>query len=443
MKNYAQYLLLFVGLYLLVFSTGCPDDGTGGGTSLPPELLIESGAGLISTNTDLPFGQAFTVRVRLDDGDAQLASLAVTKDGINVPFSELTFDNGAITANNPLLITGADRTGVTYDITISPATPTTGSNTYLFTVTDADGLFDSQGITINYLSNPPTLALVDVAGFISADATLTTLNTSFDVRITLDDADNLLSSFSVYEDDVLLPATNLDFNDGQFTAANPLTLIAAEQMGTTYDLEITPTSTAEGTRSYRFELTDTQGQTGTLLLRITFEPSNLEMTITGVLLNSAGGVGSGGIDLDTGSETGSSDADAELQDEGVDLNLVAEDNWRQQISSVNDAVLRVVDLSALPDGFSFATVTTQEQIIQAYDTGTTPDGDDNLSLPSDNTAGEDVTQPLQGGELLVVLRNNRYYLVEVVSTTIVLDDPSTPLPQNEANDDFYELNIKY
>ncbi|MEM7573257.1 MAG: hypothetical protein AAF433_10165 [Bacteroidota bacterium] len=438
MKNYSHYLLAFVGLYLFLFSTGCPEDGTGTGTSLPPEILLTyNGA------TDLPFGQPFTVSLRLDDGDAALQSLAITKDGINVPFSELTFDGGAVTANNPLLISGADVNGVTYEVTIDPATPAVGSNTYFFAVTDADGLFDSEGLTINYEANPATASLSDVSGFISGDATLTTLNTSFDVRLSLARGDNPMTSLTIYEDGVALPADNLIFNEEQFTAMNPLTFLASEQDAVTYDINITPTSTAVGTRTYRFDVLDNSNQIGSLTLNITFEESDLQMTLTGVLLNQGGDVGTGGLDLDTGAGVGSNNADAEIQDEGIDLDLVATQNWRQQISAVNDAVLRVVDLTALPDGFSFATVTSQDQIIQAYNTGTVPDGDDANCNCSDSSNNEEVTQRLEGGELLTVLRDGRYYLIEVVSANIVLDDPSTPLPQNESNEDFYELNIKY
>ncbi|MEO0788736.1 MAG: hypothetical protein AAFY36_08745 [Bacteroidota bacterium] len=442
MRNFSHLLLVLAGLYLFLFNTGCGEEGAGDGTALPPEIQLESGAGIISSTTDLPLGDPFTVRVRLDDGDALLRSLAISRDGINVPFGDLTFDGGSLTSNNPFLIPGGSASGVTYDITITPSTPSVGANTYLFTVTDEDNQFASVGLTINYTdAGDPTAVLEDDAGFISGDATLTTSNENFDVRVTLDDnGTNPITSLSISEDGSLLPANNLEFLNQTFDPANPLALISSEQQGVSFDIRVTPTSTSQGTRSYTFEVTDDRGATGSVTINITFEGTNLENTLMGVLFNQGGGVGTGGLDLDTGTGTGSNDAAAEIQDEGIDTDIVVANNWRRQISAANDAVLREVNLSALPDGFSFASVITQEQIIAAYDTGDTPDGDDSSCNCTDTVSNEEVSD-VSVGDLFAVLRGGRYYLIEIVEVNNVVDDPGTP--ENENNDDNYVVNIKY
>ncbi|MEM6396761.1 MAG: hypothetical protein AAF741_10485 [Bacteroidota bacterium] len=433
MKNLSYLLLAFAGLYLIAFSTGCGEDTPGGGTGtdLPPEIVLESGAGIISTTTDLSLADPFTVRVRIDDGDAPLESLAITQNGTNVPFGDLEFDGGAVTSNNPLLITGASTSGVTYDITISPSSPSVGANTFLFTVTDENDQFSSTSITINYTDLPnPTATLIDAMGFISADATLTA-GEAFDVRVELDDNGvNPLATFQIQEDGVLLPTANLEFLGQTFDPANPLALITSEQMGVTFDLRITPTSSTAGTSVYSFQVLDDRGSVGSASINITFEESTVT-ALMGVLFNQGGDTGTGGLDLDTGTGTGSNDAAAEIQDEGINTDIVVAQNWRRQISAANDATLREVSASSLPES-QFASVTTQAQIIAAYDAGTVPNGDDSDCNCTDTVDNEEVSD-VEVGDLFGVLRDGRYYLIEVVEVNLTTAN----------NEDNYVVNIKF
>ncbi|MEM8583766.1 MAG: hypothetical protein AAGF87_05825 [Bacteroidota bacterium] len=441
MRNISHLLLALAGVYLFLFNTGCGEDGTGDGTALPPEIELQSGAGIVDGNTDLPFGDPFTVRLGLDDGDALLRSLAITRDGVNVPSGDLAFDGG-ITSNNPLLITGGNTSGVVYTITITPSNPSVGANTYLFTVTDENNQFASVGLTINYTNaGDPTAVLEDDPGFVFADQTLTTLNSTFDVKLTLDDnGTNDIDTLRIFEDGLLLDAANIDFFNETFDATNPLPLVESEGMGVTFEIRITPTSTSAGTRTYTFEVEDDRGATGSVSINITFEGTSLDSTLMGILFNQAGDDGFGGLDLDNGVGMGSEDPDAEIQDEGIDTDIVVANNWRRQISAANNAILREVNTAALPDGFSFATVTTQEQIVGAYDSGDTPDGDDTFCNCTDEVFNEEVSD-VSVGDLFAVFRNDRYYLIEIVEVNNVVDDPMTS--ENENNFDNYVINIKY
>lgn len=307
------------GLTLLcavLFLAGCTDDGPIDNPNvLGPEIFFNSGSGLISADTDLFPGTSFTVSVTVDDGDNPLEVLTVTENGSNVPAANLTFDAGAVTAQNPFLIVGADANGTTYDITVEPTRSEEGDYVYEFTVTDTEGRSESVSLTINYEGTP------------------------------------------------------------------------------------------------------------------------IEMTITGVLLNQAGPAGQGGVDLDTGASVGSDDADAELQDEGINLDLPPANNWRRQISGANDAVVRTPDMSALPENFSWENVSTREEIVAAFDSGKALDGDDSLSAGSatDDIANEEVSEPVEAGDLFVVFRNGRYYLVRVDAVRAT----------DGNNMDQYELSIKY
>lgn len=441
MRNISHLLLALAGVYLFLFNTGCGEDGTGDGTALPPEIELQSGAGIVDGNTDLPFGDPFTVRLSLDDGDALLRSLAITRDGVNVPSGDLDFDGG-ITSNNPLLITGGSTSGVIYEITITPSSPSVGANTYLFTVTDENNQFASVGLTINYTNaGDPTAVLEDDPGFVFADQTLTTLNTTFDVKLTLDDnGTNDIETLRIFEDGLLLDAANIDLFNEMFDATNPLPLVGDERMGVTFEIRITPTSTSAGTRTYTFEVEDDRGATGSVSINITFEGTSLDSTLMGILFNQAADDGFGGLDLDNGVGTGSEDPDAEIQDEGIDTDIVVANNWRRQISAANNAILREVNTATLPDGFSFATVTTQEQIVDAYDSGDTPDGDDTSCNCTDEDFNEEVSD-VSVGDLFAVFRNDRYYLIEIVEVNNVVDDPMTS--ENENNLDNYVINIKY
>jgi hypothetical protein len=131
----------------------------------------------------------------------------------------------------------------------------------------------------------------------------------------------------------------------------------------------------------------------------------------GVLLNQAGPAGTGGLDLDEGIGTGSSDDRAEIRDLGIDVGLPASDNWLQQIAPANDAIIATVNQELM-----FDEVITSAAIVDAFD--------------ANNAVTE--TARLEGGEVFAVKRGEDYYLIRIAEINVVTTD----------NSDNYVLDIK-
>ena len=440
MRTLTRIGLLFCAAFIVLFSAGCGDDTPGlpgGGVTLNPEVTLNSGAGLVSFNQEVSLSNpTITVSVSGQDGDAPLRDLAILEDGSLIPANQLNFRSGQ-TANNPILTTGADADGFIYEIEITPSNTTTGDVTFTFRLTDTDGEIGTTQVTVTYVASPPTVDLLVEDGFVSGDVTLTDRNPAFAVRLNYDDTEAPVASITVLEDGNVIPAEQLNYNNGAFTPANPLTLLEGESTGGTFDIGVTPDIDESGTRTYTFRVTDQNGLSNEVSVNVTFDiPEGTATTFSmeGVFFNASGGM-NGGLDLDTGDNVPFNSASAEIQDEGINLNETpGTENWRTQISSVNDAVLRVADLSELGEGVTFADINVVEDIEQLYDTGDDPDGNDNFpDADGDTSASEAVTQPLREGDVLAVRRGDRTYLVRIDAINFVAG----------SNNDSYTVSIKY
>ncbi|TXF85240.1 hypothetical protein FUA23_20780 [Neolewinella aurantiaca] len=439
MRLFSRFAVLFSAAFIVMFSAGCDSDtpGTPGGVTLAPVVTLNSGTGLVSFNQELSLSTpSFIVNVSGQDGDASLRDLAILENGTLVPASQLDFRTGE-TANNPILTSGADAEGFTYEIEITPSNTTAGPVTFTFQLTDVDGEVGSTQVTITYTVTAPVVDLLIEDGFVSGDVTITDRNPSFDVKVLLDDTADPLSTFSVLEDGVLMDASALTFNSGAFTAMNPLTLIEAETAGVTYDVNVRPDVTENSTRTYTFRVADANGITAEQTVTVTYEiPAGTAITFEmgGVFFNASGGM-NGGLDLDTGTSVPFNSPDAEIEDEGVNLNAaVGTENWRTQISASNDAILRVANLAGLGDGITFDDIDTKEDITSLYDNGTTPDGSDNFpDADGDVSSTEIVTQVLQEGDVLAIRRADRFYLVRIDAINF----------EAGSNNDSYTVSIKY
>ena len=160
--------------------------------------------------------------------------------------------------------------------------------------------------------------------------------------------------------------------------------------------------------------------------------------VTGALLNQGGDTGTGGLDLDEGISTGTTTGNfelAEIEDEGINLNLSADENWRRQISSINGTEIRTPDFSALPETFSFENVNSKAEIEAAFEGGLALMGSDDIPLnaTTDNEAGEEVSEPVEEGDIFLVKRDDRYYII--IAREVVTTDNN--------NEDFYSFDIKY
>ena len=422
-----------------MFSAGCDPDtpGTPGGVTLPPVVTLNSGAGLVSFNQELPLSSpSFIVNISGQDGDAELANLRIQENGVLIPFGQLDFRTGQ-TPNNPLLIPDGDALGFTYEIEITPSNTTAGPVTFSFVLTDDANEVSSTEVTVTYTVTAPVVDLLVEDGLVSGDVTLTSRNPSFDVRLLLDDTAAPLSSLTILENGVAMDASALTFNDGAFTAANPLTLIEAEQMGVTYDINIRPNVDMDGSRTYTFQVIDANGVTGEQSVTVTYViPAGTAITfnMAGVFFNASGSM-LGGLDLDNGVAVAFNSMEAEIEDEGINLNAaVGTENWRTQVSATNDAVLRVANLTTLGDGITFDDIDTQEDIATLFDGGSMPDGSDDFpNADGDVSTNEDVTQVLQEGDILAVRRGDRSYLVRIDAVNFMAG----------SNNDSYTVSIKY
>lgn len=438
MRILTRLALLMSAAAIVLFSAGCdpdtPGGGGGGGVTLPPVITLNSGTDLISFNQERALSNpTFIVSISGEDGDAALRDLTFLEDGLSIPASQLNFRTGE-TANNPILTAGADAGGFTYEVEITPSNTDVGSVVFSFRLTDVDGETATTEVTVTYTATPPIVDLLVEDGFVSGDATVTNFNTSFDVKVLLDDTADSLATLTILEDGLTMDASLLTFNGGTFTSMNPLALIPAEAVGVTYEINVNPDVTMMETRTYTFRVEDKNGIQAERTVVITFDPpaSDLAFDTTGVFFNASGG-GNGGLDLDTGEAVAFNSSDAEIEDEGIDLNTAGE-NWRTQISATNDAVLKVVDLAMLGDGTTYDDVVTTAVIAQAFDAGTDPTGSDNFpDADGDTSASETVTTPMQIGDVYAVRRAGRTYLVRIDEINYV----------GSSNDDNYKVSIKY
>jgi hypothetical protein len=438
MKMFYRISVLLSVAFLVLFSAGCDPDtpgGGGGGVTLPPEITLNSGTGTISFNQELPLNTAsFIVNVSGNDGDALLGNMVIQENGITIPPSSLVFRTGQ-TSNNPILITGGDTGGFTYEIEITPGVTSAGDATYSFRLTDVDGEVATTEVTITYISNPPTIDLLVEDGFVSGNTTISTISTDFSVRLQYSATEDSVRTVEVLEGGSLMDAARLTYFSPDFTASNPLTLLPSESQGATFNIRVSPDGAANSTRTYTFRVTDATGASSEQVVSVFFDtPAGTVITLdtVGVFFN-ASGVSGGGLDLDNGTTTTFNSGDAEIQDEGIDLDSGGE-NWRAQISSVNDAVVKVADFSVLGDGANFSSVSTEEEIALIFDGGGALAGDDNFpDADGDQSADEDVSLTIQEGDVFVVRRGDRTYLVRFDTVSFVAS----------SNDDSYSVSIKY
>ncbi len=294
-------------------------------------------------------------------------------------------------------------------------------------------------VTGNPLDTPPTISFLEAEGFLTKDAELE-VGDAFSVSVEMLAGTQNLSSLTIYEDGVKLDPARITIA-GVDLANNPQLII--NKTGQTFDITIATDPAVEGERfySYAFEVEDEGKLTDVVSLGITIlepivivETTPLDQVLTGALLNQAGPAGTGGLDLDTGDSVGSNDERAELQDEGIDFDKTADTNWRQQISGVNNAIVRFVNLGLVAENLTFDKVDNKEQVLAAYNAGASLVGTDDLANPSDDTAGELVSEQVQVGDVFSVFGNSgRYYLLQCTAVNATTDN----------NNDGYEFAIKY
>lgn len=284
---------------------------------------------------------------------------------------------------------------------------------------------DEEIIVVN---DPPSLAFIaDDANGLNAPYNTTDFEVQKDsafVYVGLEGAQGTgaLQSLTVTEDGVNVDASRLAFYDlrasADVLANNPLLITGDNTTGFTWEVGIALDG-AISTRTLGFELVDENGEVSSVTINVSTYLADVSNTLEGVLLNQAGPAGQGGLDLDDGSSTGTvgsdpSSADAEIKDEGINA-LDPSVNWKQQISAINDSEIRIPGAD-FPEDFKFADVTKVDEIITFYDGGD--------QLPNTNGSGDAVSDPVVVGDIFLVKRGDRYYLLEVTEVNPTTNDNS-------------------
>jgi len=136
-------------------------------------------------------------------------------------------------------------------------------------------------------------------------------------------------------------------------------------------------------------------------------------TLNGVLFNAGGPAGTGGLDLDNGMSTGSSDMEAEVRDRGID----GDGNWLQEIAPANDSRLYLLQpgVDGVSENFTFANIDSKETLAAIVGTGT--------EVSSSGTVAV--------GAIFIVERAGAVYAFQVAEVNVIQAD----------NSDNYVVNI--
>ena len=403
MKKLIYLLPVFFAVLLL---QSCGDDPII--APLNPDIRFGSGAGIVSSDATLQPDSTFVIRVIGSKGDRELNGLTIRVDNAVVNPSEILV-NGVQPASGTIALQGANRSNFTFDITFV-SSGDAGTTDYSFTVTDAGTISDEVSLSVTVEKISATLAFdMSMGGFTMDGEVLA--NTLFKVHLIADAGSSKLNTLTVLRDDVAMMKANLFFNGTQFPN-NPYVLMGDNRDGFTTELLVR--AHISGVSEYAFEIVDTDGE----LQRLSFNlsagtPVDSQKVV--LLLNAGGGQGQGGVNLKTGASVNSTSAAAHLIDLGIDTNQPMALNWRKKIGPGMNATLRVLGENA-PEGFTFSSTNTKEQIQGAYDTGTTI------------TESEVV----ETGDLFLVLKAGEYFLLKINKINETSAD----------NKDSYEIEVK-
>jgi hypothetical protein len=219
--------------------------------------------------------------------------------------------------------------------------------------------------------------------------------------------------------------------DGAAAAANPLLLVnPTDEMTWTIGIDV---HDAFDKRTYTVRVEDDNGLNDEITFDVTVQEANTE--INGVLLNQMGPAGTGGIDLETGTGTGTSAhagdptneyLKADLRDMGIRPGATTGDNWAKRVGGINGSEVRYLDN---PTELSFDNVKSKQGVIDAFNAGAV------LTEEISTFPGVKVSKVVVKGDVFMVKSGEKYFLVRVddVIETLTLGD----------NTDNYKLSIKF
>lgn len=403
MKVLSNLRFLFMLAAATFMITSCGEDiggDTGGGTTNPTTMSLTA-----VSDVTVALGDTFIVNINAIAGDNALNTHEVFEDGVSIADFSRIFYNGEVAVANPVLLLGDSKTSIDVDVAVA-AHSAVGTRNYTFTVTDDGGFSESRSIDITTVGTPPALTL-------NGSTTIDEMPSSLrGVNLTAVKGSGDISSISVAIDGVLADIADLEFDNVDFTS-NPELLIGDNVNG--FDMKTLSfrTPSEDGTYVYTIAVTDEFGQESTTTFTVNVTSATPLDVINGVLFNAEGPSGTGGCDLDNGMSTGSSDAAAEIRDQGFD----GSGNWAQLIAPVNGSQLYylVPGENGVSENFTFASIDSKETLASLVGSG--------LQIAISGTVNP--------GDIFVVVRDGVNYAFEVAEVNVVSAD----------NSDNYVLNI--
>lgn len=398
-------LMLVAGLWLVSCSEDTPGTGggTGGGgtTDTPTTVDLHSGSGQVTSVSTVAPGATFSVNLVASMGTDSMRTIQVFENEVSIDASRITYD-GNNAAANPVLLFGASKKFFNTFIVVKAHTEV-ATKTYKFTVTDVNGDAKSVSVEITTDGTPPTL---EINGSETVNVNPGSLNL---INITATQGTGLIASLAVELNGELMDIAGLEIDDLPFNS-NPQGLGEGFDMGFDMSkLQIRAPQTS-GTYVLKLTLTDEFGLSSTDEMTLVVG-TPLEM-LEGVLLNSAGPAGTGGLDLDNGMSTGSSDANAEIRDQGINGDLPADVNWIRKIAGVNGATVGYLRANegGLSEGFSWESIDSKETLAGLVNAGVGfANGESN---------------EVQVGDMFIVQANGNVYALLTTAVNVKATDNS-------------------
>ena len=418
--------LLFIAL-IASMVTSCEDPGTGGGGTfeLPPVVDLESGTDLVTSFAEIPAEDVFKVSIKADQGDNLMSTLAVLEDGIEVDASRINLNGAGFGAfSNPYTFANSSEQA-SFAATIDIVSQSDASTrTYTFRVTDTKGNTDETTVDIatTIFTGPLSISFTQMAPFTFQDFSIDQQATvKFQINASKGGAK--MESLSVLEDGVAIAdltrlrySTIDDLGNAFNFDANPIGLLGDDQDAFSWIIWL-GTHADNATKNYTFRVTDADGTTEDVSINITVNTGTpIVSDLVGKLLKNSGGPsGTGGIDLMTGDDLGSSDPLSDLRDQGIDITQPTASNWIRKVAPVNGSILKTPGADFPFTGISAIQYT--EEISDAFDGG---------------TVITESSLVLIGDVFLIQDADGNIYAVEVTDVVETSGD----------NDDYYQLAIK-
>lgn len=413
MKNNIFKLSLFL-LGITLFMTSCDPEG------ITPDPTVGDPA-ITGTNTPtaaLEAGSEFTFNITATPStDNPLKTIDFTEGNELIALERIKIDGNAAPAN-PILLFGDDKNGVNWEVTIAahsdPGVKQYSANVIDDANNDASFQFDVETNVVLPTITADAPAEINVG----PDALL-----EFDVEFAK--GTNDIKSFAIYQNGALIEEySRMAYNDlANVFDANPYLVPESDKAGASVSIYLRSQATPS-TDDYKFVVADTDDNVAEFEFKITTATPVAE--VTGVLFNSAGPAGTGGLDLDEGVGTGSSDALAEIKDEGIDTDMPFATNWIKRISGVNGSELRelVAGQNGLAEDFSYDNVASKETVAAVFDSG--------AEFTATNSNGNLISNVVTVGSTFSVKNGDNYYLIIIREVNETDGD----------NGDNYKIDIK-